>query len=160
MNTANQKKLIYICAPLKGDIAVNIANAREYCKAVIKAGMVPIAPHVMLDGILNDDIPEERQAALEMGIELVNCCDELWIFTSCISQGMKNEIDRAKRVGIPTKNVLFCNNPEIKQLQTRNAILHKALELMAKDFYDESDDHAHPGPEGLASDYIQWAEQK
>lgn len=44
-----------------------------------------------------------------------------------------------------------------KALQSENATLKKALELMAKDFYDASDDEVHSGPDGLANDYIQFA---
>ena len=90
--TADGKKLIYICSPLKGDIAGNIAKVREYCKTVLQMGCIPIAPHVMLEGILNDEVPQERQTALEMGLSLVARCNELWIFSKVVSQGMQDEM--------------------------------------------------------------------
>jgi hypothetical protein len=105
--TGDHKKLVYICAPLKGDIAGNIAKVREHCKTVLSMGCIPIAPHVMFDGVLNDDNPHERQTALDMGLELVTRCNELWIFTKIVSQGMQDEIDLAKRIGIPVKRVCF-----------------------------------------------------
>ena len=43
-----------------------------------------------------------------------------------------------------------------KIIAERNT-LKTALELMAKDFYDASDDEVHSGPDGLVSDYIQFA---
>ena len=36
--------------------------------------------------------------------------------------------------------------------------LKKALDLMAEDFYDSSDDEIHAGFEGLVSDYIRMAQ--
>ncbi len=39
-------------------------------------------------------------------------------------------------------------------------MLKKALELMAKDLYDSSDDEIHAEPDGLVSDYIKWAEHE
>jgi len=38
------------------------------------------------------------------------------------------------------------------------AALKKALDLMAEDFYDSSDDDVHAGYEGLVSDYIRMAQ--
>lgn len=105
--TAGGKKLIYICAPLKGDIAGNIAKARGYCKTVLSMGYIPIAPHVMLDGVLNDNIPHERNTALKMGTELLTICSELWVFSSITSDRMQAEINLAKQIGIPVKRVCF-----------------------------------------------------
>lgn len=127
MNTANSKKLIYICSPLKGDIAANIAKAREYCKTVLSMGYIPIAPHVMLDGILNDENPAERKTALEMGLELVVHCDELWIFSEVVSVGMQAEIDLARERDIPVKEVCFdfeCKTTLTKQWKSIKGILH------------------------------------
>lgn len=96
-------KLVYICAPLRGDIAGNIERAREYCKIALKMGYVPVSTHLMFDGILNDNIPQERQTALAAGRLLAAHCSELWVFTDTISSGMKAEIDLARRLNIPVR---------------------------------------------------------
>lgn len=96
-------KVIYICAPLKGDVAANIARAREHCKALIEAGYMPYAPHVALDGVLDDNSPQERETALKIGVEMVKRCNELWVFGNVISEGMKTEIEIASRENIPIK---------------------------------------------------------
>lgn len=109
------KKLIYVCSPLRGDSTgedirptalANMLKAEQHCKDVLIAGHIPIAPHVMLSGILHDDIPNERQTALEVGLELVCRCDELWVFGGgYISEGMSAELTLARELELPIKYV-------------------------------------------------------
>lgn len=102
-----KQKLIYVCSPVKGDVEANIARAKEYCKTVLIMGHIPLAPHVAFSGILNDEVPQERETALSIGLELVKRCDEVWVFGDRISEGMKGEIDLAKLIGVPVKTVLY-----------------------------------------------------
>jgi len=97
-------KLVYICAPLKGDILQNVARAKAFSQTVINLGGIPIAPQVMFDGVLNDEKPSERKTALKIGLDLLARCDELIIFSKTISEGMQAEIEFAKKNGIPVKN--------------------------------------------------------
>lgn len=101
-----EQKMIYICSPVKGDAENNIAKAREYCKEVLNIGHIPIAPQVAFSGMLNDDIPQEREKALSIGLEFVKQCNELWIFGDRISKGMEGEIKLAKEIGVPVKTVV------------------------------------------------------
>jgi len=52
---------------------------------------------------MNDDNPAERRLALSFGLRLLNDCQELWVFGSRISEGMKREIVTARRRGIKIK---------------------------------------------------------
>ena len=104
MNGKTAPKMIYICAPLKGNVQQNIARARAFCSTVINMGDIPVSAHTMLDGVLHDEIPAERETALSIGLEYVKRCDELWIFSKGISAGMQAEIDLAEICGIPVKN--------------------------------------------------------
>ena len=94
-------KIIYVCSPLKGDIRQNIDNALEYCRRVTLEGNVPIAPHAYFTSFLDDTVPHERRAGMEMGMELLKHADELHVFGNVISEGMQNEIDYAEANGIP-----------------------------------------------------------
>lgn len=102
-----KQKLIYVCSPVKGDVEANIARAKEHCKEILIIGHIPIAPHVAFSGIHNDNVPQEREAALYIGLELVKRCDEVWVFGNRISEGMQGEIDFAKQIGVPVKTVLY-----------------------------------------------------
>lgn len=105
--SGKQKKLVYICAPLKGDIKGNTEKAKNYSKIVYEMGCIPIAPQIMLSGILNDSNPTERKTALNIGLELVKHCNEVWVFSGPPSEGMQGEIELAKERSIPVKRVCF-----------------------------------------------------
>lgn len=98
-------KLIYICAPLKGDIKNNIKRATNYARHVVAIGHVPVVPHNNFNGLFDDDNPHERETALLMCRHLLLKCDELWLFTNRVSIGMQFEIEEAKENDIPVKRV-------------------------------------------------------
>ncbi len=97
-------KLVYICSPLRGDVERNIRKANGYCLFAATKSAVPIAPHVMFTGFLDDNILEEREMGLAMGLELLKCCSELWAFGSRVSAGMLAEIEAAKRLNIQIRH--------------------------------------------------------
>jgi hypothetical protein len=72
-------KLIYICSPYRGDTESNAAKARGYCRFACRHEVVPIAPHLIYPQFLDDDIPEEREEGICLGMELLKRCDELWV---------------------------------------------------------------------------------
>lgn len=96
-------KLVFICSPYRGDIAVNTLKARCYCHFAYSEGAVPFAPHLHNTQFLADGIPEEREAGIRMGLELLNKCDELWMFGSLISSGMENELRAAMKLNKPIR---------------------------------------------------------
>jgi len=99
----NPIKLVYVCSPLRGDIERNIAKARGYCRFAATLGVIPLAPHVIFTQFLGEEILEERQQGMRMGLDLMYRCAELWIFGSKISKGMLAEIETAERLGIPIR---------------------------------------------------------
>ncbi|MFT8889410.1 MAG: DUF4406 domain-containing protein [Ethanoligenens sp.] len=93
-------KLAYICSPYAGNVPENIRFARAACRFAIQEGFAPVAPHLLYPQLLNDAVPAERGAGLQMGLRLLSACDELWICGETISSGMNQEIAEAKRLGI------------------------------------------------------------
>jgi len=89
-------KKIYICSPYRGDIEKNKRNARRYCLLALKQGHFPIAPHLIFTEFLDDDVPEEREMGLQLGLEMLDLCNEVWVFGRQISEGMQQEILYAK----------------------------------------------------------------
>lgn len=94
-------KVVYICSPLRGDIERNILRANRYCRFAVTQAAVPIAPHIMFTGFLDDTIPEERQTGLALGMELFGRCDEFWVFGDRLSAGMEAELKAAQQLNIP-----------------------------------------------------------
>jgi len=98
-----QMSWIYIASPYKGDIDTNIMRAKRYCRFVASRGKVPQCPHIFLTTFLDDDNKDEREAGLYLGIQMLKRCNELWVFGSHISEGMKKEIEFAIKRNIPIK---------------------------------------------------------
>ena len=63
-----RNRLIYICSPLRGDIEKNIQKAQGYCREAVELwpDVIPIAPHVYCTQFLDDTIPQEREAGMEL----------------------------------------------------------------------------------------------
>ena len=98
-------KKVYICSPCRGDYENNIQRAKEYSRAAVEKGVIPVTPHIYLTQFMDDNVPEERELALKIGSELVLGCSELWAFgIDHPSTGMAAEIELAKAHGIPVRN--------------------------------------------------------
>lgn len=105
-------KIVYICSPLrsniKRNIKRNIKNAIEYGRYAYKLRYLPIIPHPYTDIIapdLKDNIPEERKKILNISMTLLSLCDEILVFGNYISDGMKKEIEYAKKNKIKIKYI-------------------------------------------------------
>lgn len=113
------KPFAYVCSPYKGDTEVNAARAREYSRKVFDAGYTPLAPHLLFPQFLNDNIPKERAAGMEMGIQLLANCRALVVCGNEITEGMAREIKRAEELRIPTITLaaisLLRDEPEKKR---------------------------------------------
>lgn len=101
---------IYICSPYRGkdenEVGRHVNNAINYCRHVIddfSEKMIPIAPHLYLPQFLCDDVDEEREKALKIGLELLKDCSELWVFGKEVSDGMAAEISAAAQYGLKVR---------------------------------------------------------
>ena len=102
-----RKKLVYICSPCRGDMEKNIIKAKDYCREAVELwpDVIPIAPHVYFTQFLDDTIEAERAVGMDMGIALLDMCDELWVYgLQNPSEGMKNEIAYAVAHEIPIRD--------------------------------------------------------
>ncbi len=93
----NQKRpLVFICSPFAGDIQLNTCRAKRYARFAVNQRAVPVIPHLMYPRFLDEDDVEQRQLGIEMVLRLLENCQEIWVFGSRISAGMKLEIEAAK----------------------------------------------------------------
>ena len=65
-------KKVYICSPCRGDYENNIQRAKEFSRAAVERGCIPIAPHIYLTQFMDDTVPAERELARERGIPVLN----------------------------------------------------------------------------------------
>lgn len=89
-------KIVYIASPYAGDVEKNVERAREYCSIAVKQGVLPVAPHLLFPQFLDDNSPQERVKGLEMAMELLLKCDELWVCGDRTTAGMTAEINYYK----------------------------------------------------------------
>nr|WP_326183644.1 DUF4406 domain-containing protein [uncultured Oscillibacter sp.] len=98
-------KLIYVASPYAGDVKRNLEYAKAACRIVMDSGRAFFAPHLLYPGLLDDRIPQERQLGMDMGHTVLARYDELWVFGSTVSPGMRTEMEEAERLGIPIRKM-------------------------------------------------------
>lgn len=105
MNVDREKKaaerpafrpLVYICSPFSGDIEGNKQKAADFAHFAYKQGCIPVPPHLLFP-FMNDESKEESALALRMDIILMGKCQEVWVLSERITEGMAAEIDKATR---------------------------------------------------------------
>ncbi len=101
-----KKDLVYICSPLSAPteqgIRKNMEKASYYANLVSNfIGCRAIAPHSFLPEYLDDNVPEEREAALDFGLSVLRLSKAIIVCGSRISSGMKGEIKMARELNIP-----------------------------------------------------------
>lgn len=94
-------EMVYICAPLRGDVQKNIEFARQKAQEVFQQGSIPICPHLMFPPIADPNHSEQDQSAREMGLKLLEKCTQINVYGKVLTVGMIEEIRHAKRHGIP-----------------------------------------------------------
>ncbi|MCC8049579.1 MAG: hypothetical protein LIP10_02835 [Clostridiales bacterium] len=128
-----RKKLVYICSPCRGDMEKNITRAQGYCREVadLWPDVIPIAPHVYCTQFYDESMPEERAAGMEIGLALLNICDEIWVYGMANpSEGMVREIDFAKEHGIPIRDAATLYTAK-QEGEPQTGELHAKLELIS-----------------------------
>lgn len=100
-----ENKLVYITSPYAGDVEANVAFAKAACRYAIEQGCTPIAVHLLYPQLLNDAVPEEREAGIRMGLRVLEACDELWLCGEQLSSGMRAELNAAAQLGIPVQRI-------------------------------------------------------
>ena len=96
-------KLVYICAPLRGEVEKNIEFARQKAQEVFQAGDIPVCPHLMFPPVADPENPQQDQAAREMGLRLVESCQQVNVYGPEWTEGMWAEIRHAMDLGIEVK---------------------------------------------------------
>ena len=93
-------KLVFICSPFRGDVETNTARARRYCYFAHTQRVAPAAPHLHNPQFLDENLPDERQAGIEIGLEYLRRADELWCFGDRLTEGMEIELQAAQHLKI------------------------------------------------------------
>lgn len=97
-------RLVIVESPFAGDVEKNTHYARLCVRDSLLRGEAPIASHLLYTqpGILNDDIPAERQHGIDAGLAWRAVAQASVVYTDLgISKGMEYGIQAAKGAGVP-----------------------------------------------------------
>lgn len=94
-------RMVFICAPLRGDVEKNIEFARQKAREVFAGGDIPICPHLLFPPIADPNHPGQDAKAREMALRLLESCQQLNVYGPIWTEGMWAEIHRAGDLGIP-----------------------------------------------------------
>ena len=98
------RNIVYICSPIiRDDIERIHRKDRGYCRFVNSKGYIPISTHLIFPQFMDKFNREECERAIEMGLELLLRCDELWCFGLNPTGNMILELECAKKYKIETK---------------------------------------------------------
>ena len=99
-------RLVIIESPFAGDITRNTEYARAAVRDSLGRGEAPIASHLLYTqpGILDDNIPNERQWGIDAGLAWRSVATATVVYTDRgISGGMKYGIAKAEADGKPVE---------------------------------------------------------
>lgn len=99
-------KLVILESPYAGGVEANVEYARRCVRDSLLRGEAPIASHLLYTqrGILNDDIPGERQLGIDAGLAWRVVAQRSVVYTDRgISSGMAYGIQAAISAGLPVE---------------------------------------------------------
>ncbi len=109
-------KKVFICSPYKGggeseDERQSVRNrnillARQACRFALDQGCIPYAPHLYYTQFLEDTDADERKMGMVLGLSWLTQCDELWVIGRRITEGMRQEIRKAREWRIPVEHYI------------------------------------------------------
>ena len=97
-------KMVYICAPVGGDVKGNLERVKRYTRYALICGTAPVVPDFYAL-CLDDHNQKERNIGMAAGLGMLWFCDELWIFGDEITEGMQAEINFCKNLNIKMKKI-------------------------------------------------------
>ncbi len=89
-------------SPFAGDVERNLAYARACMGWMIRNGYALFASHLLYtqEGVLDDDVPEERTLGIEAGLMLGRQMQVALLFVDLgVSSGMKRALEYNEEVG-------------------------------------------------------------
>jgi hypothetical protein len=99
-------KVIYLCHPVSGDVAGNLANAKLWVRWVEENYPVAVVASWITEcEIWDDDNPEHRKAGLARDLAVIERCDAVWLVGGRISSGMAAEAAHAEKFGLPINDL-------------------------------------------------------
>lgn len=102
----SSRRTVYIATPWRTAPGHDRQSRLDYVRRAVKdsldRGESPVAPHLMLHGVLDDDRPSERQIGIDAGLAVLGAVERLVVYEDHgITEGMEAEIEAAREMGMP-----------------------------------------------------------
>ena len=97
---------VVVESPFAGDVERNLRYVRAAMHDCLIRGEAPYASHALYtqEGVLDDDIPEERELGIHAGFAFRSQCQKTVVYEDLgISRGMQYGIDHAEKLGHPVE---------------------------------------------------------
>lgn len=84
--------LVFIVSPYGGK-PENVLLARRFMRMALTIGLIPIVPHVLFDGVLDDHDPAQRKTGMAAGWKLMRRCRWMWVCGDVRTDGMNEDVE-------------------------------------------------------------------
>ena len=159
-------KKVYVCSPFRPMAASvadkaeeqrsNIERALKACRILAMMGIQPLAPHLYFTRFLKDDVAAERDTGIRFALSWLEQADELWVFGERVSDGMAQEIAKAKELGKPVHTLPEPGRvAELLMLNLHATFTKGTIEFRLFQFADPSDGKQNGLHAGELKAYIQ-----
>ena len=101
------RKRVFVSSPLSADtqldMEINQVKAVSHCLFLSDLGFAPYAPHIICTQWLNDKVPQERCAGIDIGLSFLSVCSINFAFLhhNRWTTGMIQEREACFKLGIP-----------------------------------------------------------
>ena len=89
-----KRPLAYLTAAWSGEPDVDMELAAHYCRLAYEAGFSPICPLLYLPLFLNDSVPEEHKAGIDMRRDMLRRSHTLIVCGSAVDEDGQYRIPR------------------------------------------------------------------
>jgi hypothetical protein len=97
------RPIVVVESPYAGDVERNVRYARACLRDCLLRGEAPFASHLLYtqDGVLRDDVPEERALGMEAGFAFRRVASRVVVYVDLgISRGMEAGVAGAYAEGV------------------------------------------------------------
>ena len=143
----NTAAVVYLCAPLHGDVKANVEFIREKANEELDAGNIPVCVHFLFPVSARINQPKQMKAAWDMGLQMLEACQEVHVYGAVWTDRMWEEINRADQLGIPVLT-------DQAQLNRYHGVapIHSKQTKQTEQAVSEQDEGRLPGGEPKAPD--------
>jgi DNA polymerase III subunit epsilon len=92
---------VYVCHPFRDAPDENERRVRVLCRRLVEEGFLPVAPQLYLPRFVDE--ATERDRAIRLCLAMLDICDEVRVYGTVISEGMRLELERASEREMPVR---------------------------------------------------------